>query len=203
MEPTRPEKILIAMHALAKGTTQPCRYEDIVVKAFEMFPEEFQLRGYPKYPDSSDIHKPLYGPLKRQGLVRAAHKNFALTEKGLTRSIDLAAGSSPGNQPREKAARLTRDMESEISRIQRSEAAKLFADGQGDKMLDTDFFSYLGVSVRTSRNDFIGRLKAVEDAVKTAAEVSPSPVHDGMLRLHGLLKTKFFNIIQKLSGAIS
>jgi len=73
----RPEKILVAMSRLANGSTKPLKYEDIVVQAFEMFPKDFALRGYPNYPDSSDIHKPLYGILKRRGLVRAAHKTFA------------------------------------------------------------------------------------------------------------------------------
>ena len=77
-------KILKAMEALSKGTTKPVRYEDIVVKAFEMFPREFQLRGHPQYPDSSDIHKPLYNPLREKGFVRKAdNKTFALTKAGL------------------------------------------------------------------------------------------------------------------------
>src|SRR5690242_8659451 len=78
----RPQKILVAMFKLSKGKTIPLKYEDIVVKAFEMFPDEFALRGYPKYPYSSDIHKPLYGPLKRQGFIRSANKTFSLTSRG-------------------------------------------------------------------------------------------------------------------------
>ncbi len=64
----RPEKILVAMYALTDGETRMLSYEDIVVKAFELFPDEFALRGYPNFPDASDIHKPLYGPLRRAGL---------------------------------------------------------------------------------------------------------------------------------------
>src|ERR1043166_4572614 len=83
MRPTRnherPEKILVAMHRLSSGTTKMLKYEDIVVEAFKVFPDEFALRGYSQYPDSSDVHKPLYGILKRNGLVRAAHKTFGLT----------------------------------------------------------------------------------------------------------------------------
>ena len=51
------------MYELAGGTTKSLKYEDIVVKAFERFPDEFALRGYPQFPDASDIHKPLYGLL--------------------------------------------------------------------------------------------------------------------------------------------
>ncbi len=75
-------KILAAMRELSPDSPRRLRYEDIVVKAFEMFPREFQLRGHPEFPDASDIHKPLYGPLKRMGLVTAANKRFRLTQRG-------------------------------------------------------------------------------------------------------------------------
>ena len=52
---SRPEKILSVMFTLAKGEPKALQYEDIVVAAFQRFPEDFQLRGYPQYPDSSDI----------------------------------------------------------------------------------------------------------------------------------------------------
>ena len=49
----RPQMILVAMLRLSKGKARPLKYEDIVVEAFKLFPDEFALRGYPEYPDSS------------------------------------------------------------------------------------------------------------------------------------------------------
>src|SRR5207244_261613 len=85
----RPEKILVAMYELSHGKPAFLKYEDIVVKAFEMFPDEFALRGYKQYPDSSDIHKPLYGPLKRGGFIKSANKTFALTQRGVDEARKL------------------------------------------------------------------------------------------------------------------
>lgn len=195
---TRPEKILIAMCKLSKGTTQPCRYEDIVVNAFKLFPEDFQLRGYSQFPDSSDIHKPLYGPLKKQGLVRAANKTFHLTEKGLTRAKELAHAIN-GSQGM-KAERLTRDIEQEISRLKATTATRLFLAGDGDKILDTDFYAYLGATVRTERNDFLGRLRAVGEAVETAAKLDPQPLHMKLKELHDFSLKKFDGIIKRRQG---
>lgn len=206
VEPSRPEKILLAIHALSSGTTRPCRYEDIVVKAFELFPKEFQLRGHPQYPDSSDIHKPLYGPLKRQGLVRAAHKNFALTDKGLTRAEELSGSgktTGKGSSPAKIQERLTRDMASEIARLTQSQAAQLFVSGEKDQILDTDFYSYIGVTVRTAvtrRNDFLGRLNSVTDAVETAVRIDPTPVHKALFELHGFLMEKFAKLAGKTAS---
>src|SRR5438132_5483567 len=123
MEPSRPEKILISMRSLAGGTTKPCKYEDIVVKAFSMFPKDFTLRGYPKYPDSSDIHKPLYGPLKRAGYVLAGNKQFRLTQKGLERARQLSASGRKIDKT--AAERHSRDKDAEIPRIFQTEAFRL------------------------------------------------------------------------------
>src|SRR5690242_7249731 len=94
----RPEKILIAMYELASNGAGFLKYEDIVVRAFEMFPEEFALRGYPQYPDSSDIHKPLYGALKKNGWVRSSNKAFGLTPLGIERAERLAKGGDTGDK---------------------------------------------------------------------------------------------------------
>src|SRR5437763_13408057 len=112
----RPEKILVAMYSLTDGKTQMLRYEDIVVKAFELFPDEFALRGYPNFPDASDIHKPLYGPLRRAGLIRRANKTFALTPKGMELGNRLSNALQQKGIPHVEGERMTRDKEAEIQR---------------------------------------------------------------------------------------
>lgn len=198
---TRPEKILIAIRALSKGTTDPCRYEDIVVKAFELYPADFQLRGYSQYPDSSDIHKPLYGPLKRQGLVKAANKMFSLTEKGLTKANLMTRIKDTGGT--NKGERITRDVVREIERLTTTNAWRLFIEGNQDKILDTDFYSYIGVTVRTERNSFIGRLHSVEDAVKIAVKIDPQPIHVKLEELCKFLFKKFDLIIKRQNGGMA
>jgi hypothetical protein len=166
--PERPEKILVAMYRLANGHTSPLKYEEIVVKAFELFPEEFALRGYSQYPDSSDIHKPLYGPLKRRGLVRNAQKTFSLTEKGVAVAMRLAdAGRGGGG----RAERLDRGSKRELERMLSSDAFRFHRNGEPEKILDTDFYAFIGSTVRTPRNDFIGRLSTASDAINLAEKL--------------------------------
>jgi len=199
MEPSRPEKILMAMFALSGDNARPCKYEDIVVKAFLLYPKDFQLRGHPQYPDSSDIHKPLYGPLKRMGFVRAANKTFSLTEKGLARAhelADLVRGAGPTDKD---SNRLGRDVEAELGRLRLSSAMKLFLLGQGERILDTDLYAYLGVTVRTPRNDFLGRLKTVSDAVAQAVKIDPQAGNIALQELHRMLMAKFSGVIQRKS----
>ena len=192
-------RILAAMQALSPDRPRPLRYEDIVVKAFEMFPDAFQLRGYPQYPDASDIHKPLYGPLKRLGLVTAANKRFRLTERGL--EVARALASSKDLQPKVSATqpRMTRDAEAEIARLLSSNAFALFSRGQQERLLDTDFYGFFRVTVRTPRNDFIGRLSAVEDYIAQACQLGAHRAEQ-LRELSAHLLDRFAGIVEAKSG---
>jgi hypothetical protein len=195
----RPEKILVAMHELSKGTTRPLKYEDIVVAAFQAFPDEFALRGYPQYPDSSDIHKPLYGVLKRQGLIRSANKTFALTPRGVEEASRLAAIAGRVVDKARSADRMSRDVQVEVDRMLGSEAFKLFANGQQQRILDTDFYHFLGCTVRTPRNDFLGRLHATEAAVEASSKLEQPSAEAAreLVQVWKLLQKRFADLIDR------
>ncbi|MBU6411065.1 MAG: hypothetical protein KGR98_11825, partial [Verrucomicrobia bacterium] len=111
------------MYQLSNGTNLPLEYEDIVVKSWQLFPDKFGLRKYVnQYPDSSDQHKPLYGPLKDRGFVLSGNKKFRLTQKGIAYASELEKVWK-GLQPFEQAAsannnpdRLSRDKEAQLKR---------------------------------------------------------------------------------------
>lgn len=195
------------MFQLAGGTAKAMDYEDIVVTAWKIFPEDFGLRKYAReYPDASDIHKPLYGPLKDRGLVLSGNKKFKLTEKGLAYAAELERARR-GLITLEEAMgqkappdRLSRDKEGELKRICETDAFRLFSTGQREKILDTDFYAFLGATVRTDRHEFLGRLKAVGDAVKDAARISQNPKHQIASDLYHFVCEKFAAIIQRKQG---
>jgi hypothetical protein len=170
------------MHRLSKGTTRMLKYEDIVVEAFKLFPDEFALRGHPQYPDSSDVHKPLYGMLKRRGLVRAAQKTFALTTKGVETAQRLIANAGASLDEARSPDRMTRDVQGEVERMLSSDAFLFFAQGQREKILDTDFYNFLGCTVRTPPNDFLGRVNTTADAIAAAVRLG-KPDRDAVEKL--------------------
>ena len=198
----RPTKILVAMYRLSNGTTQWLKYEDIVVKAFQLFPEEFALRGYPKFPDSSDVHKPLYGALKRKGMVRAANKTFSLTQRGVETACRLTDTAGQTRAQARSADRMTRDVRLEVERMLASAAYKLHLNSQDTKILDTDFYAFVGCTVRTPRNDFLGRLEATEEAIKTAKHLGKpdSETAANLDRLWSILGDKFHAITERRRG---
>jgi len=177
------------MFDLCKGEPTALQYEDIVVAAFKHYPEDFQLRGYPQYPDSSDVHKPLY-EMKQQGLLRSANKTFELTARGLEVAAKLMHSET------ENKDRLTKLEESEINRIVSSAAFGLFQEGRKDSILDTDFYEYLGVTVRTSRANCLGRLSNVEHAVVAHEQKRADKLSQALRALHDFLLSKFKSDIQ-------
>lgn len=106
---SRGEKILLVLYELANKSRKSIRYEDIVVRAFETYPDDFHLKGYPQYPESGDlVHKPLYD-YKKKGLVLAGQKMFALTEKGLV-AVEKLKGAISGLSV-VNTERMSRDIE--------------------------------------------------------------------------------------------
>jgi hypothetical protein len=186
---SKPQKILSVMFDLSKGESRALMYEDIVVAAFQRYPEDFQLRGYPQYPDSSDIHKPLYS-MKQDGLVRSANKSFLLTPHGLDGARNLL-GTVDAQRDR-----LTKQEEKELNRIVQSQAFRLFQEGKGADILDTDLYEYFGVSVRTPKSEFLGRMNTVEQAIAAHRAKRKDELSDALARLHQWLIGRFEEEIQ-------
>ena len=197
----RQEKILRAIFEVAGGTTRVCAYEDIVVKAWKMWPEEFGLRGYDhQYPDSSDLHKPLYGPLKREGLVRSSNKKFGLTERGLAAVERLQSGGEPRLADR---GRLERDEKAEILRLVDRSAVRMLPNPE--QLLDTDLYDFYGVTVRTKPAEFAGRLNTVDAAIDAAVKAKDPAVELEKVAMvvatRDALKARFAGLISERSAA--
>jgi len=179
------------MYELSNAQSVPLNYEDIVVAAFKKYPEDFHLRGYPQFPDSADISKPLYTSLKKKGYVISGGKKFQLTELGLWIAKELKGKLKSG------AKRLPRDLEKEINRIKNSEGFQLFLEGKEDKLIDSDFYDYLAVTVSTPKNLFLGKLNLIKTAIETLDDLNDDPMTQKLQDFHKLMITKFKNEIPK------
>jgi hypothetical protein len=171
--------ILAAMLKASDSSTKLCAYEDIVVTAWKLFPQEFGLRGYvDQFPDSSDLHKPLYGPLKRDGLVRVQNKKFGLTDRGLAIAQRLRSTDEGDSR---YGARVRRDQLMEIERLTKKAAVALVREDRAEELLDTDLYDFYGVTVRTKPADFEGRVRTVDDAIDAAVEAQDSSISKDQL----------------------
>jgi len=200
----RQQMILLAMYKVADGTTRLCAYEDIVVQAWKLFPQEFGLRGYAdKYPDSSDLHKPLYGPLKRDGFVRVQNKKFGLTESGIAAAQRLR---QPGESERPDLGRVRRDQRLEIDRLAKKASVALLEQGMADELVDTDLYDFYGVTVRTKPADFAGRITTVDAAVDAAVAAQDPSIDKQRLAwvivTRDQLKTRWADLIAERTAAL-
>jgi hypothetical protein len=88
--------------------------------------------------------------------VLSGKKKFRLTEKGISRAAELERALRGETAP--KGDRLSRDNEAQLKRICSTDAFNLYAQGQKERILDTDFYTYLGVTMRTEKHEFLGQL---------------------------------------------
>ena len=197
---TRPEKILICIYELAKGTQSKLRYEDIVVGLFKKYPAEFALRGYPEYPDSEGVGKELYREgMKRSGLIDHNNKIFSLTELGIERAETILSSTVHQKEGR-VIGKLPRFAVNEINRIKSTEGFKLFSVSDCDSITDTDLFNYFGITPRTPKNDFLMRLKTIEEVLEQLKPEGASLLYKKIIDYHKFLVNKFRNIIQHFTN---
>ncbi len=189
---SRAEKIIFFLYENGKGEKVRMRYEDIVSGLFKKYPQDFQMKGYPEFPDSGDlIHKPLYD-FKKKGLLTASNKIFCLTDRGVEFAKQLSGGE---NLVSNSQGRLSRSVETEISRIKGLEGFLLFIEDKKDKLSDNDFYTYLGVTVRTQKNAFIGRLETIKAVAKELHDHNNSGLYSKIIDYHEFLLNKNKEII--------
>lgn len=193
LELSRSEKILLTLYRLSEKSRKSIRYEDIVVALFRNYPADFHLKGYPEYPDSGDhIHKPLYD-FRKRGLVDAGKKMFALTSLGIEMSKRIEEAVS-GKKVLPGKGRLAHFIERELIRVGRLESLDFFSRGKKEKILDTDFYDYLDVTVRTNKSDFLGRVETMSNVMEELKETK-DPKYNLLIEYHNYLLDKFEDII--------
>jgi len=187
------DKIIVILYQMSQGSRAVLNFEDVIVKLFKQYPKDFHLRGYPQYPDSSN-HQSFYS-LRRDGLIQIRNKLVSLTEKGLTYAHKLV--NIQKNFSNKYSQEISRDKLNEIERIKNTDAFKLFITNKKDQIVDTDFFEYLGTTVRSERTDFKARIKTVENVIET---IKDNNEYVKIIELHHYLLEKFNNVVNlKLS----
>ena len=191
---SRVNKILLTMYKLSKGRKKNLKFEDIVVALFKQHRNDFHLRGYSQYPDSENVEKAIYSNLKKNGLVNYGNKIFSLTDKGLSFAEELKR--KIGDKKFVSSIKLPRFIDKETMRMKNLDGFKFFLSNNTEKILDTDFYSYLGVSVRTEKDEFLRRLKTIEDVISELQKKAiKEPLYNKLVNYHKFLVNKFKDII--------
>lgn len=169
-ELSKAEKLLVAAGRLAAEGRTEFSAEDLVVRAHQVFPHDFSLKGYLQYPDSNVVLTQIMGksaPLIVRGwLEKTGTKQYRLTAKG---SDDL---SDVDQQDKGViSVRVGRELEEGLARLLTSAAFEFFKSGQQDQITFHQFCRFVGLSARDKWQKVRGRLTSLEHLVQKAREM--------------------------------
>ena len=169
------DRLLIVAHRISGDQCIPFSAEQLVISAWQEYPESFGLRGflneegYPEYPDSNRVFAEIMGskPLRKRGLLeKIADKTYRLTESGRQRAsvlIDQRAQDVPHRS-------LSRNLQEDISRLLRSRASTKDGSGQISRITFFDVCSFWGISPRSSAMHLEVRLAHIKETLHRVKE---------------------------------
>jgi len=157
-------------------------FEQIVVAAYQFFPEAFSLVGFKQYPDASRVGRTLLQCRpKYRGLIRgSASSQFVITELGRERAAEvgqrIASGNSAAKPLRRGAPRAILDrIEQEI---RDSSAFASWRDGE--TISEYDFYHFLHLLPGASNQSVYENFQAMADVIKGSKQ---SDVHEFLAHL--------------------
>jgi hypothetical protein len=172
-ELSKAEKLLVAACLLSSDGQTVFSAEDLIVRAFQAFPQDFSLKGYPEYPDSNVVLTQVMGkkaPLIVRGwLEKTGVKQYRLTPKGLDDRNQFEHGQGGIIN-----VRLERLLEEGLARLLKSASFELFKSGQQEQITFNQFCRFAGLSARDKWQKIQNKLASVRHAVEEARKLGES-----------------------------
>lgn len=167
---TKKDKILYTITKMFNEKGKLLRYEDILVNVYETFPQDFQIRFYPQYPDTDTIRRALY-QLIPEGYIRIANRNCALTREGKAQGNKIIIFLDGDNVQID--GRRDSNYNAEIKRLFRLEGFDMYQNKKLDKIIDQDFYEFFRSSVRTKPLELRGKIKQIDEIIKRYSHDNP------------------------------
>ena len=184
---TKKDKILYTIVKMYNDGNKLLRYEDILVKVFKSFPEDFQIRFYPEFPDTDTIRRALY-QLIPEGYIRISYRNCTLTEDGKIKGNKII--KSLDGDSIQVGGRRDFNYNIEIKRLLRSEGFNMYVNGKTDKIIDQDFYEFYRSSVSTRNLELLGKIKQINEVINRYSTENSLQAKN-LLAYSSFLQTKF------------
>ena len=173
---SKAEKLLAAACALIADGREEFTAEDLVVRAHDLFPDDFSLKGYREHPDSNLVLTQLMGvkaPLIVRGwLEKTGSKQYRVTSKAL---YDFANRVALGDSRHTEAVvSVERRQDEAIGRLMTSAAFDLFREGRANEITFHQFCRFVGLSARDKWQRVSGRLSTVRHLAEEARRLGES-----------------------------
>jgi hypothetical protein len=167
------ERILVAARQLAdeQGTFTA---EDLVVRAWQLYPEHFALQGHPNYPDSNRVLTKIMGTSGLRGkgwIARVGTKRYRITDVGRVAATELEARLAGEGASRLGGLRLAAADRWVVSALHRMLASPAFEKrGRGETLSFSDVCTFWNISSRTTANQFLKQTQHADKAIQLAAD---------------------------------
>jgi hypothetical protein len=208
------DKLIIAAYRLTASGKSPFTAEDLVISAWQNYPDTFGLSGHVDengrnaYPDSNRVFAEIMGtkPVRQRGyLVKVGNKLYRLTEVGTQYASQIQSDSTGI----EKLS-LARPLKDELHRLLHANAVEKFRNGQIDDITFHDACGFWKISSRSTAIEFTGRYNNIERLLSSAKAISQDRDtalrHGGnaitlsdvesMLNVHHLMRERFSQEIE-------
>jgi len=186
---TAGDKLLIVACEIHRCGKKRFSAEDLVVAAWERFPETFGLQGYldeqgkPLFPNSNRVYAEIMGskPLRKQGLLeKVGNKMYKLTEAGRVRGSRAGKTDSTGSA---KKWVLGREHVEQIRRLFESKAAQKLREGDMEDVSFFDACGFWGISPRSRAKEMWSRFADIETILRMGLDTLGG--RDGATAAHG------------------
>jgi hypothetical protein len=184
---TKKQKILYVIFNMTLAMKNNIRYEDILVESFKVFPKEFQIRYYPKYPDTDTIRRTMY-QLIPEGFLKNSRRKCVLTDTGLSKGRELKE-IIEGNKVQSED-RTDFIMQREINRLVYLQGFKMFISGGETKIIDRDFYEFFKATVRTRNLELLGNIKTIDNFIRQYKKIEKK-IGIRLEKYSSFLKNKF------------
>ncbi len=184
---TKKQKILYVIFNMTLAMKNNIRYEDILVESFKVFPKEFQIRYYPKYPDTDTIRRTMY-QLIPEGFLKISQRKCVLTDTGLSKGRELKE-IIEGNKVQSED-RTDFIMQREINRLVYLQGYKMFISSGETKIIDRDFYEFFKATVRTRNLELLGNIKTIDNFISQYKKIEKK-IGIRLEKYSSFLKNKF------------
>ena len=184
--------VTYVVYVLTASNGARTTFEDIVAKAFELFPKRFSLRGYPQWPDSAVVNKSwLRSRSDKKYIVGSVKDGFRLTQRGL--QVAKRVESKLQEKPTKGSQELQSELRTISGRLLRSiEKSPSFRNfqrtGQLEHMGEYDLFHVLLTMPDAPPRRLASNLEQFKDA---ASLYNHKDVHKFLAALENKFPDKF------------
>jgi len=192
------ELVLLAIYRASNRASIRIPFEEIVIRAWKDFPNEFSLNNYPQYPDSYPVSKRLTSDLITGRLVISVSKEvYKLTEKGLESAKEIEdkiSGEEPGKVFAERL--LNREQQEIIKYTSRTRTFSSWKQGKKDDLIDFDARMFFQFSTGTALKERKRRVETVKEAIDRAVSLKVKEA-DALKELCDFLVQKFSYLLEE------